>query len=138
MIRLFARIIVCVALVGAFAWGGEYMFSYKVAVKNAVVINEQYYFSPVMTRDATRVKHPYKHCEIAHEAKSEKELLDSYKTAILECFFSWGVKLEDNSKVNNQRGNSLSHLAIPPTRIKVDYANGIATIYALLDWHSAI
>lgn len=112
----------------------EYIFSYRIAVKNGIVLNEKYDFSPAMVSANTlkQTKHPYKSCEILHDAKSEKALLKDYKAKILECFFNWGVRLEDRSEVHNLRGNSLTFLVIPPTRIKIEYSNGIATLYALV------
>ena len=97
-------------------------------------MNEKYDFSPSMVSAnmLKQTKHPYKSCEIAHDAKSEKALLKDYKVRILECFFNWGVRLEDRSEVHNLRGSSLTFLAIPPTRIRIEYGNGIATLYALV------
>lgn len=117
-------------------WGeaSEYIFSYRVAVKNGIILNEKYYFSPSMINAnlLKQIKHPYKKCEITHQAKSEKALLNDYKAKILECFFNWGVRLEDRSEVSNLKGKSLTFLAIPPTRIRIEYASGIATLYALV------
>lgn len=112
----------------------EYVFSYRVAVKDGIILNEKYYFSPAMVsaKILNQTKNPYKKCEINHEARSEKALINEYKSKILECFFNWGVRLEDRSEVSNLRGKSMTFLVIPPTRIKIEYASGIATLYALV------
>ncbi|CAM2959087.1 hypothetical protein [Helicobacter burdigaliensis] len=108
----------------------EFVFSYRLAIKDGVVLNEDYYFSPVMQERKSRLS-PYKNCEILHEAKSEKEFLKNYKEEILECFFKWGIKLEDRSKATNLVGNFVSVLSIPPTRIYIEFERGIAKIYYL-------
>ncbi|WP_290880095.1 hypothetical protein [Helicobacter sp.] len=112
----------------------EYIFSYRVAVENGIILNEKYYFSPAMVsaKILNQTKNPYKKCEINHEARNEKALINEYKPKILECFFNWGVRLEDRSEVSNLRGKSMTFLVIPPTRIKIEYASGIAILYALV------
>ncbi len=124
--------LICFVVVGE---ASEYIFSYRIAVKNGVILNEKYYFSPAMVNSKLldKTKNPYKKCEISHEAKTEKALINDYKAKILECFFQWGVRLEDRSEVSNLQGRSLTFLAIPPTRIKIEYASGIATLYALVN-----
>lgn len=123
-----------IAFLGVFLSASEYLFSYRVAIKNGIILNEKYNFSPAMmnAKMLNRLQNPYKKCEIPHQAKSEREFLRDYKEEILKCFFNWGVRLEDRSKVTNLQGESLSSLSIPPSRIKIDYENGITTIYALM------
>lgn len=123
-------ILFCSAFLGA----AEYLFSYRVAVKDGIVLSEKYYFSPAMLSASLldKVKNPYQKCEIVHDSRSEREFLDSSKEEILECFFKWGVKLEDRSKAHGYQGSFVSYLSIPATRIKVEYERGIATIYHLV------
>ncbi|EEO25981.1 hypothetical protein [Helicobacter winghamensis] len=130
MLRILWGIVFC----GLSAWASEYLFSYRVVIKNGIVLNEKYNFSPAMVsaKMLDKVRNPYKKCEIPHGTKSEREFLAYYKEEILECFFNWGVRLEDRSEVQNLQGKSLTLLAIPPSRIKIEYENGIATIYALI------
>ncbi len=130
MLRILFGLMCFVALGEA----SEYIFSYRVAVENGIILNEKYYFSPAMVsaKILNQTKNPYKKCEISHEARSEKALINEYKPKILECFFNWGVRLEDRSEVSNLRGKSMTFLVIPPTRIKIEYASGIATLYALV------
>lgn len=130
MFRILCGILCFMGIINA----SEYIFSYRIAVKNGIVLNEKYDFSPSMVSAnmLKQTKHPYKSCEILHDAKSEKALLKDYRAKILECFFNWGVRLEDRSEVRNLRGNSLTFLVIPPTRIKIEYGSGIATLYALV------
>ncbi|WP_238699272.1 hypothetical protein [Helicobacter sp. MIT 05-5294] len=128
------RILLGLACFVVLCEASEYIFSYRVAVKDGIVLNEKYYFSPAMVsaKILNQTKNPYKKCEISHEAKSEKVLINDYKIKILECFFQWGVRLEDHSEVSRMRGKSTTFLAIPPTRIRLEYASGIATLYALV------
>nr|WP_317381123.1 hypothetical protein [uncultured Helicobacter sp.] len=130
MFRILWGIVFCGLILNA----TEYLFSYRVAIKNGIILNEKYNFSPAMVsaKMLDRVRNPYKKCEISHEAKNEKEFINNYKEEILECFFGWGVRLEDRSEVQNLQGKSLTLLWIPPSRIKINYENGIATIYALI------
>ncbi len=118
----------------SFIEASEYIFSYRVAVENGIVLSEKYYFSPAMVNAETlnKVKNPYKQCEIVHNAKSEKEFLRYSKEDILECFFKWGVKLEDRSTASDYKGAYISFLSIPATRIKIEYESGIAKIYHLM------
>lgn len=112
------------------AWASEYIFSYRLSVKNGIVSNEKYYFSRAMihSRDLKYTKNPLRTCEIVHNTKTEKQFLQEYKQDILECFFKWGVKLEDWSKNLNHKNKSTTYLAIPATRIEVLYANEVAVI----------
>ncbi|MCI5968610.1 hypothetical protein [Helicobacter sp.] len=130
MLRILWGIVFCSLSLEAL----EYLFSYRVAIKNGIILNEKYNFSPAMVsaKMLDKVRSPYRKCEIAHDAKNEKEFIYTHKGEILECFFHWGVRLEDRSEVQNLQGKSLTLLAIPPSRIKIDYENGIATIYALI------
>ncbi|RDU62969.1 MULTISPECIES: hypothetical protein [Helicobacter] len=127
------RILLGIVYLTAFCEASEYIFSYRVAARNGMLLNEKYYFSPAMVgaNILRQTKNPYKKCTISHEAKTEKALLRDYKEKILECFLKWGVRLEDNTQVQNLQGKSITYLAIPPTRIQIEYADGIATIYAL-------
>ncbi len=117
-----------------FAEASEYIFTYRVTVKNGIVLGEKYYFSPSMLSGnlSQKTKNPSKKCEISHEAKTEKDFINRYKEKILECFFNWGIRLEDRSETQNLRGRSVTLLSIPPTRIEVEYANGLTTIYAMM------
>ena len=130
MHKIFFGIMICSIVAGA----AEYIFSYRVAIKNGIILNEKYYFSPAMLSAnlLDKIKNPYKKCEIVHNSKSEREFLDFAKEEILECFFKWGVKLEDRSKASNYQGEFVSLLSTPAPRIKVEYERGIATIYHLV------
>lgn len=131
MLRILFGLVCFVVWCGA----SEYIFSYRVAVKNGIVLNEKYYFSPAMVsaKLLNKTKNPYRKCEIPHEARNEKDLINDYKAKILECFFEWGVRLEDRSEVSRLQGKSLTFLEIPPTRIRLEYASGIATLYVLIN-----
>ncbi len=128
------KICLGIMLCNAFLGATEYLFSYRVAVKNGIVLSEKYYFSPAMLSASllNKIKNPYQKCEIIHDFTSEKEFLDSSKEAILECFFKWGVKLEDRSRAYDYQGDFVSYLSIPATRIKIEYERGIVTIYHLV------
>ncbi|MBX7489901.1 hypothetical protein [Helicobacter turcicus] len=128
------RILWGVVFCGLFLSASEYLFSYRVAIRNGIILNEKYNFSPAMVsaKMLDEIRNPYKKCEIPHKAKNEKEFIYGYKEKILECFFGWGVRLEDRSEVRNLQGKSMTLLSIPPSRIKIDYEDGIATIYALI------
>lgn len=130
MIRVLFGMLCCALFVEA----SEYIFSYRVAVKNGILLSEKYYFSPAMVsaKMLDKVQSSYQSCEIAHDAKTEKEFIKAYQNEILACFFSWGVRLEDRSEVRNLQGRSITFLSIPPSRIKIEYASGIATIYAFI------
>ena len=54
------------------------------------------------------------------------------KEDMLECFFKWGVKLEDRSTASDYKGAYIRFLSIPATRIKIEYESGIAKIYHLM------
>lgn len=124
------KILCLFLLVGGILNARELIFSYRLAIKDGVILNEDYYFSPIM-QERKRKFSPYRNCEILHEANSENEFLKTYKEEILECFFKWGVRLEDRSKATNLVGNFVSVLSIPPTRIYVEFERGIAKIYYL-------
>ena len=115
-------------------WALEYIFSYRVAIKDGVILNEKYHFSPAMVsaKMLDKTKSIYKKCEISHAAESEKDFIAHYKEEILECFFSWGVRLEDHSRVRNLQGEYLTLLHIPASRIELKYESGIAVLYALV------
>ncbi|WP_104722548.1 hypothetical protein [Helicobacter mesocricetorum] len=114
-------------------YASEYIFSYQLGVKNGIILKEKYYFSPTMigAKILKKDKNPYKKCEIPHLARSEKEFLKDYKEEILECFFTWGIKLEDRTETKYLQSQSTTFLWIPPMRIQIEFENGIATIYAL-------
>ena len=121
-------------LMGCFSFGSEYIFTYRIATKNGFVISEEYNFSKAMmnSRDFGFFRNAKKSCEIVHQARSERAFLKTYKQEILECFFNWGVKLEDRTKNINNKSISNTYLAIPPTRVEVEYEKGIATIWQLV------
>ncbi|MDE5602743.1 MAG: hypothetical protein K2I71_02335 [Helicobacter sp.] len=114
-------------------YASEYLFSYQLSVKNGIVLNEKYYFSPTMigSKILKKDRNPYKKCEISHLARSEKEFLKDYKEEILECFFTWGIKLEDRTKAQYLQSQSLTFLWIPPMRIQIEFENELVVIYAL-------
>ncbi|MDE5592179.1 MAG: hypothetical protein K2I63_04415 [Helicobacter sp.] len=127
------KIIFALLTLGIISYGSEYVFSYHLTVKNSIILKEKYYFSPAMISQQVlqKVKNPHKKCTISHLAENEKEFLQDYKDKILECFFYWGVKLEDITKNNNLQSQSITFLNIPATRIVVEFESGIATIYKL-------
>ena len=114
-------------------YASESIFSYQLNVKNGIMLKERYYFSPTMigAKVLNKDKNPNKKCEISHLARSEKEFLKEHKEEILECFFAWGIKLEDRTKMQHLQSQSLTFLWIPPMRIQIEFESGIATIFAL-------
>ena len=110
MLRILLGVLCCVL----FAEASEYIFSYRVTIANGLMLNEKYNFAPTMLNVSMLDVNPYKTCEIVHSANTEKEFLNAYKSKILECFFQWGVRLEDHSKIYNLQGESLTFLSIPP------------------------
>ena len=128
------RLILSFIMLFSFLCAKEYIFTYKIAVKNGITIKEEYNFSGAMisARDLDFYKNANKKCEITHDAKTERSFLKDYKQEILECFFAWGIKLEDFTKSFNHKSTSITYLAIPPTRVDVEYAKGIATISQLI------
>ena len=81
MFRILCGILCFMGIINA----SEYIFSYRIAVKNGIILNEKYDFSPSMVSAnmLKQTKHPYKSCEISHNAKSEKALLKDYKTKMV-------------------------------------------------------
>lgn len=128
------KILFGILFFAVFLNSAEYIFSYRVAVKNGIILNERYNFSPTMVHRnlLKKAKNPYKSCEILHESQNEREFLNKYKEKVLECFFNWGVRLKDESSALNLQAKSLTHLEIPPTRIVLEYEKGVATLYALI------
>ncbi|MDY3113371.1 MAG: hypothetical protein SOW25_03475, partial [Helicobacter sp.] len=124
------RILFLIFVLCGVCFCGEYIFSYRAAFRDGIIYNEKYNFTPAMTLSRVE-KSANLACEIEHNSKSEREFLKAYKEQILECFFKWGVKLQDRTESKNLKAKSISTLEIPPHRIKLEFTQGLASIFAL-------
>lgn len=127
----YLRIIISLFLFTDCLFAREYVFSYRLSAKDSMVLGEKYYVSPSMVSSKLTKHYKGRYCDVIHEAKSEVEFIEKYKDKILECLFSWGVKLEDESKVVNLQNQSMTILSIPATRIYIEYDVELSKIYLL-------
>lgn len=110
----------------------EYIFSYRLSVRDGVVLNETYHFVHAMTTpqrsNLERKNAKPQRCQITHQAETEKEFFKDNQEKILECVFIWGVKLEDITQTTNAKATSTTILSIPPTRLRIEFGNEWANI----------
>lgn len=68
------RILLGIVYLTAFCEASEYIFSYRVAARNGMLLNEKYYFSPAMVgaNILRQTKNPYKNAQLATRQKLKK------------------------------------------------------------------
>ena len=107
-------------------FGAEhYIFSYRVAVRDSVVISERYNFSKAMV-----IPSKYEtlgECQFLPEdgrVSALKYLKDSHEE-VLNCLFRHGVGLRDDTSANKHRSKSTTTLQMTPTLVVVECEGGL-------------
>lgn len=102
-----------------------YIFSYKIAIKDGLVINESYRFSKAMVIPARY--EVLGECVIDVDEEEERRAIGRVRSAhaeVLECFFERGVGLRDDTTASSLQARSTTTLWIPPTHVIVEFKDG--------------
>lgn len=111
-----------------FLQANDFILTYKIVVKDAIIYNETYHVSFAMTRSDDVLEAV---CNIPLE---EKEYANAYaflkdeRDLVLQCLFHHGVRLRDDSVAYNFASSSQTTLMIPPTRVRADVKEDFVTI----------
>ncbi len=123
--NLSSAILVIFALFVPLFGAEHYIFSYRIAVRDSVVISERYNFSKAMV-----IPGKYEtlgECQFLPEdgrVSALKYLKDSHEE-VLNCLFRHGVGLRDDTSASNHRSKSTTTLQITPTHVVVEFKEGL-------------
>jgi len=111
-------------------WVGaqEYIFSYRIVVRDGVIIKENYSITRAMVELDN--KWVLFECEILPKESdlTIKEFFKLYQEAMLSCLFGRGIALREDGALQEYRSRSTTTLSIPPTRLLVEFKDDFATI----------
>lgn len=118
--------------------GQEFIVSYRAKMQNDSLSGESYQISkalnPWMGSDRMSVK-VVKICTIMIENATEEDqiqkMLKTHKESILECLYSSGVKIVDESITRNLEARSKTVFEILPRHIFVTMDNGMMEVKIL-------
>ncbi|RAX57053.1 hypothetical protein CCZ01_07345 [Helicobacter monodelphidis] len=108
-----------------------YLFSYRVAVRNGMLINENYNISRSMVIPKHFVVKAS--CEIGEplDDKTIHYRLKNSKEEMLICMMRNGIQLRDDTMALNLMGRSTTALWIPPVLIRAEEIGGYAVVEIL-------
>ncbi len=100
----------------------DFILSYRVAVKDSLLLNERFTISKSMTKENFYIDFECRILEI--DELSLIELINLSKEEVLECLFKNGVKLKSYDNSFNFLNSSTSVLSIPPKRFNIENSDG--------------
>lgn len=112
----------------------DFIITYRVVVKDDLVISEDFAISKSMTKSDKKGEYL---CSLEIDKdennikKNSKQMLESIKNGVLECLLKDGAKINHQDFGTSYKVSSKSFLLLPPTRVRVDLDEDFANIFII-------
>ncbi|MGP1450944.1 MAG: hypothetical protein ACTTJS_07480 [Wolinella sp.] len=113
----FCALMLATPLIGA----ESYILSYRIAVRDGIVINQRYNVAKAMVNTGKYTLKGECQLTIEKEHRSAFRFLKESPEDILTCLFRHDVGLRDDTSTNNHRSKSTTTLQIAPTHVIVEF-----------------